>query len=70
MVAIMDSGATISAVHPSTLLEYGISEDNVRPWDFNPVDLAVITMLHTDWFGVAPDSTAETTVQPPAGSHP
>ncbi len=41
MVAVMDSGATISVVHTSTLLECGISEDKVRPGDFNPVDLAV-----------------------------
>lgn len=41
MVAVMDSGATISAVHPSTLLECGISGDMVRPWAFDPVELAV-----------------------------
>ena len=41
LVAIMDSGATISAVHPSTLEECGISEDMVSPWVFNPVELAV-----------------------------
>ncbi|KAL7382273.1 hypothetical protein ABVT39_019851 [Epinephelus coioides] len=41
LVAIMDSGANISAVHPSTLEKCGISEDKVVPWNFNPVELAV-----------------------------
>lgn len=35
--AIRDSGANISAVHPSTLVECRILENRVRPWYFNPV---------------------------------
>lgn len=42
-VAIMNFGATISAVHPSTLLECGISANKVGLWDFNPMEVTVST---------------------------
>ncbi|XP_029112112.1 uncharacterized protein LOC114911879 [Scleropages formosus] len=38
--ATLDTGASISAVHPSTLLRCGINEDIVLPWTFSPLELA------------------------------
>lgn len=38
--ATLDTGASISAVHPSTLGKCGITEDVILPWTFSPLELA------------------------------
>lgn len=40
LTATLDTGASISAVHPCTLLKCGVNEDIVLPWTFSPLELS------------------------------